>query len=173
MVYLVSYTFAYSIVYLSMYTFCAYLVRTHYNEYTKTIRISQCLCIHKSTLSLRSKYTFPIQLLKYTISIQKYTFSEYTHPSFLPFSYTSLSTHNCFPSHPIVYTLVAYWLYTHMNTSLCVYTQQLHTICIHSCIPNCVPTWMRQDSVPQQNTTTKDRNNPLSQPTELSQFQGP
>ena len=77
----------------NVYFWCV-LVRTHYNEYTKTIRIPQCLCIHKSILSVRFKYTFPIRRLKYTISIQKYTFYRVHTPSFLPFSYTSLSTHN-------------------------------------------------------------------------------
>ena len=33
----------------SVYFWCV-LVRTHDNEYTKTIRIPQCLCIHKSIL---------------------------------------------------------------------------------------------------------------------------
>ena len=57
----------------NVYFWCV-LVRTHYNEYTKTIRIPQSLCIHDSIQSVRFKYTFPIRRLKYTISIQKYTF---------------------------------------------------------------------------------------------------
>jgi len=127
----------------NVYFWCV-LVRTHYNEYTKTIRIPQSLCIHDSIQSVRFKYTFPIRRLKYTISIQKYTFYR-LHPPPPQFStffvYLSLhSQYSFYPSHPIVYTTVAYYLHTHVNTSLCVYTQQLHTICIHTCIPNCVPT---------------------------------
>ena len=62
----------------NVYFWCV-LVRTHYNEYTKTIRIPQSLCIHDSIQSVRFKYTFPIRRLKYTISIQKYTFYRLVH----------------------------------------------------------------------------------------------
>ena len=105
----------------NVYFWCV-LVRTHYNEYTKTIRIPQSLCIHDSIQSVRFKYTFPIRRLKYTISIQKYTFYRLHPPPpvFYLFSYTSLSTHNTVFILPIP-----------------LYTQQLHTICIHTWIPHC------------------------------------
>ena len=113
----------------NVYFWCV-LVRTHYNEYTKTIRIPQSLCIHDSIQSVRFKYTFPIRRLKYTISIQKYTFYRVHPPSFLPFFvYLSLhSQYSFYPSHPIVYTTVAYYLY------LNVYLYYISAASIHFCI---------------------------------------
>ena len=125
----------------NVYFWCV-LVRTHDNEYTKTIRIPQSLCIHKSILSVRFKYTFPIRRLKYTISIQKYTFYRLHPPPVfylfrIPLSPLTIQFLS-FPSHCIhnscilsaytreyltvrIYTAVAYYLHTHMYTQLCTY----------------------------------------------------